>query len=271
MGAGHGEQRWPASATSSPMRFTIALTPPRSRRAERQPGDGPQVLLELAGLGALDRPVAGVVHAGRDLVGQQLVADLEQLDGHHADVVEWRRGSDRAMASAPACSAGVSPGAGASVRRRMPVAVAVLDERVAGGRAVEATGGHDRQLPVEADHALGDDAVVAQARQRSGRRSSPGRHPLLAPAVVAASAGLHDGAAGEGDPAGRPRRRGDARRRPAPPSRPGGPAVAATAAGPRPHRHPLGQPREASAGTPSSSTVTTSQRRASSASARGSS
>ena len=59
------------------------------------------MVLELARLRALDRPVPGVVHARRDLVREQLAADLEQLDREHADVVEVveeRRGDRRGLA-----------------------------------------------------------------------------------------------------------------------------------------------------------------------------
>src|SRR5688500_13407600 len=42
--------------------------------AKRQPGNGAHMVLELAGLGPLDRPVAGVVNPGSHLVGNQLAA-----------------------------------------------------------------------------------------------------------------------------------------------------------------------------------------------------
>ncbi len=62
--------------------------PARGRRPEGPPEDGAQVVLELAGVGSLDGPVAGVVDAGCDLVGEELTADFEQLDREHPDVVE---------------------------------------------------------------------------------------------------------------------------------------------------------------------------------------
>src|SRR5277367_2829805 len=60
------------------------------RGAERPAGDGADMLLELRGLGALDRPVAGIVHPRRDLVDDKPlvavpVADDEHLDRQHAD------------------------------------------------------------------------------------------------------------------------------------------------------------------------------------------
>ena len=60
----------------------------RFRAAERQAAHRAHVVLELARDRALDRPVAGVVHPGCDLVGQEGVAALEEFDAAHADVVE---------------------------------------------------------------------------------------------------------------------------------------------------------------------------------------
>src|SRR5262245_24641241 len=70
----------------------------RGRVAQGEAEAGAQVVLELAGRGALDAPVAGVVHARRHLVGQHGVAAEEELDGEHADVLERLEGaSDGAL------------------------------------------------------------------------------------------------------------------------------------------------------------------------------
>jgi hypothetical protein len=54
--------------------------------AQRQAGDGAQVLLELVGDAGLDGVVAGVVGARRDLVDQQLAGlGQEHLDAEDAD------------------------------------------------------------------------------------------------------------------------------------------------------------------------------------------
>ena len=53
------------------MKFSIAAVAARPGVAERQAEDGAHVILELAGLRAFDRPVAGVVDARRHLVGDQ--------------------------------------------------------------------------------------------------------------------------------------------------------------------------------------------------------
>src|SRR3984885_3783214 len=62
-------------------------------RAERPAGDRADVLLELRGLRALERPMAGIVDAGRDLVDhERLVAVMitghEHFDRQHADIIE---------------------------------------------------------------------------------------------------------------------------------------------------------------------------------------
>ena len=90
-------------------------------RAERQPADRPDVLLELARRRALDRPVAAVVDARRELVDdERAVAHQEQLDGQRAD--EAHRRSPGARARFAAASLDDPPGspAGTTVSTRIP-------------------------------------------------------------------------------------------------------------------------------------------------------
>ena len=56
--------------------------------AEWEAEDGAEVVFELRGVGAFDGPVAGVVDAGRHLVGEEVGATDEELDGEDADVFE---------------------------------------------------------------------------------------------------------------------------------------------------------------------------------------
>ena len=60
----------------------------RGRGSERLAGDRLQVIRELARLGALDGPVAGVMDPRRDFVGKQRSIRDKQLECQHADVVE---------------------------------------------------------------------------------------------------------------------------------------------------------------------------------------
>src|SRR5678815_3278557 len=48
--------------------------------AQGESQNGAEMVLELAGDGAILRPVAGVVHAWRHLVCEQLIPNLEPLD-----------------------------------------------------------------------------------------------------------------------------------------------------------------------------------------------
>ncbi len=59
------------------------------RAAELHPQHGAETVFELRGVRAFDRPVAGVVDAGRHFVGDQVVALHEKFDGEHADVIEF--------------------------------------------------------------------------------------------------------------------------------------------------------------------------------------
>src|SRR5690606_4565618 len=84
--AGHGEDALGVGQRADDVDHR-ALSAGRGR-AERRAGERAQVVLELARLRALDRPVPAVVHAGRDLVGEQIDAVVEELEREHADVVE---------------------------------------------------------------------------------------------------------------------------------------------------------------------------------------
>ncbi len=59
-----------------------------SGAAQRQPENGTQMIFELAGFGALDGPVAGVVDTRCHFVGNEPPAMHEELDRQDAGVVE---------------------------------------------------------------------------------------------------------------------------------------------------------------------------------------
>src|SRR5471032_3448 len=58
------------------------------RRTQRQTGNGPQVIFELAALGAFGGPVPGVVYTRGDFVGLEATVDFEELERHYADVFQ---------------------------------------------------------------------------------------------------------------------------------------------------------------------------------------
>ncbi len=59
------------AAAGAPSKFSIAAWPRARRIAERPTEHGTQVIFELAGLSALDRPVTRVVDSRRHLVGDE--------------------------------------------------------------------------------------------------------------------------------------------------------------------------------------------------------
>ena len=46
------------------------------------------MILELAGLGALDGPVTGVVYTRREFIGTQFIANDEQFQREYTDIVQ---------------------------------------------------------------------------------------------------------------------------------------------------------------------------------------
>ena len=71
--------------------------------AQRQAADGADMLLELRDGAGGFRPVAGIVDARRDLVGQQrAVGKHEELDADDADIVERLEDRERVAAAAAA-------------------------------------------------------------------------------------------------------------------------------------------------------------------------
>ena len=137
------------------------------------------MVLELARLGAVDRPVPRVVDARGELVREQLAADVEQLDREHADVVEvveqLRREALGSLLQRIPCR---SPRDGED-----SLAVLVLGERIERRRAVAPTHRDDRKLAVERDDRLGQ-LVDAEGLRRLD--------DTLALAVVSEPARLHE-------------------------------------------------------------------------------
>ena len=76
---------------------------PRGGEAEREAEDRAQMVLELARLRPVDRPVTGVVHARRELVGEQPAARPRTTRGPARRRSRARRAAAAASASASAC------------------------------------------------------------------------------------------------------------------------------------------------------------------------
>lgn len=130
---------------------------PGPGEAERKVADGPQMVLELRGVGAVDRPVTRVVRPHRQLVDDDVtVGVLHQLDREDAGHVELRRDLERQSLAGhrlrlrqPGCRRG---GLDAD-----PVQLHRLRDGVGDGLTVRRPGHDRRQLPHERDVLLGDD------------------------------------------------------------------------------------------------------------------
>ena len=56
--------------------------------AERKTGDSAEMVFKLAGDGAFDAPVSGIVDARGHFVGEEIAVAIEEFDGEDADVIE---------------------------------------------------------------------------------------------------------------------------------------------------------------------------------------
>ena len=81
-----GDQLGPALDFRANQVFHYGAAAHQPGKAWRQVADGAEVLFELRGHGALDRPMAAVVDPRRDLINDGSVARREILDGQHADM-----------------------------------------------------------------------------------------------------------------------------------------------------------------------------------------
>ena len=159
----------------------------RRGRSEAEPADRPDVLLELRCRGALDRPVAGVVDAWRQLVDdQRAVAEEEELGGEGAAQVH-RLGEGRPDLD----GASGDIGGHRSRRHRFdedPLVMGVPGDREDRHGAVETARDDDGQLGGEVELALGEERGTRRpAETLPGIVELRGRRdPELSAAVVSA-------------------------------------------------------------------------------------
>ncbi len=149
----------------------------RGRRAERPAEDRSEMVLELARDRALDGPVTGVVHAGRELVDEQLSVHVEELDGEDTHVLELVE----ELPDEP-LRRGLEPLGHARRRSEAaaqdPAVVVVLDQRPARGCAVAAARpraptAHGRTARATRGRAAHPRAATTPARRRPVRAEPP--------------------------------------------------------------------------------------------------
>uniref|UniRef100_A0A914YS88 Uncharacterized protein n=1 Tax=Panagrolaimus superbus TaxID=310955 RepID=A0A914YS88_9BILA len=161
--------------------------------AQRQAQHGAQVVLELRSLAAFDGPVAGVVHARRHLVGQQLTITAEQLQREHADVLQV---FGNATGIADRClPLGVGQHGRGHTGRQQAVDMPVAGDRPRLEAAIAAAHGDHADLALEGHEAFQDQSGALDLRaQRVPRGIDVGfvAQAELPLAVVAQAAVLED-------------------------------------------------------------------------------
>jgi len=103
-----------------------------SRGAEREAEDGAKMILELAGDGALDGPVAGIVNARGHFIGEEFALMFEEFNGENAYVFQ---GFENAV-SGSLCGAldfWIEARGGRERKAEDAIAMVIFDQRVDGG------------------------------------------------------------------------------------------------------------------------------------------
>ena len=130
---------------------------------KRQVQNGSEVIFELAGLGAFDRPVAGIMHPRRELVGEQFVADNKEFDGQHTDVVEMGQHPPEVAG----CPRGQAIGLGrGSLDVEYSVAVLILDQWIYQHVSTDVTHANRGNLAIELNALLCNQVTAAECCQR---------------------------------------------------------------------------------------------------------
>src|SRR5579872_5880091 len=164
------------------------------RRAERPAGYGANMLLELRGQRAVDRPMAGIVDARGEFVDDQalravMVAHDEHLDRENADIVQ---GLDDLARDLARRRLGRGAHHGGQTRAGEDVALVLVLAKIEGGEiAVEAARGDQRDFALEAHEAFQDGRLAAKAAEQRGEVGAFA-HQRLALAVIAETPRLQD-------------------------------------------------------------------------------
>src|SRR6266404_3366081 len=162
-----------------------------SRGAEGEAEDRAEMIFELAGNGAFDGPVAGIVDARGHFVGEQAAIVLEELDGEDADILEGFQDLAGGVFGGT-LNGRFEARSGRERKTKNAAAMVVFDERINGRFAVAGANGEDGKLARERHEAFEDKRNRGQFGLRFGNIFGGSKNPL-AFAVVAHAAGLQHG------------------------------------------------------------------------------
>src|SRR6266481_9728898 len=124
-----------------------------SRGAEGQAEDGAEMVFELAGDGAFDGPVAGIVDARGHFIGEELALVFEKFDGEDADIFQGFEDVAGGVFSG-ALNGRLEAGSGRERKTENAATRGVFDERIDGRFAVAGADGEDGKLARERHEAF---------------------------------------------------------------------------------------------------------------------
>src|SRR5216683_7803244 len=153
------------------------------------------MVLELAGDGTFDGPVAGIVDAGGHFVGEELALVFEELDGEDADVFQGFENASGGVFGG-ALDGCIEARGGRDGEAEDAAAVVVFDERVDGRFPIARADGEDGEFASKGDKALENEFYGRQLGLGFGDVLCGAKNPL-AFAVVAHARGFQDGGKAE--------------------------------------------------------------------------
>src|ERR1700733_14101760 len=111
------------------------------------------MIFELAGEGAFDGPVTGIVYAGGHFISEQAAVQLEKFDGEYADVLQFVEDAvDGCFRGA--LDGGIESRSGSKREAQDTAAMMIFDEGIDGGFAGAGADGQDAELAREIHEAF---------------------------------------------------------------------------------------------------------------------
>jgi len=163
--------------------------------AQRQAEDGAKMVFKLAGDGAFDGPVAGVMNAGSHLIGEEAPFIFEKFDDKNAGI--FHRFENAAGHVFRGALNGRFEKRGRRERKaENAAAMVVFDERIKGGFASARADREDGKFTGEGDETL-EDQFYGRQFGLGFRDVFRGAENPLALAVVTHARGLEDGGKAE--------------------------------------------------------------------------